>query len=261
MRYLGLLRLIFELILIIIIVVLATRPPSPGIFWFESVVHTIPTKEKIVALTFDDGPHPTFTPKILDILDKYHIKATFFMIGKRMEQYPEIVEDVVSRGHIIGNHTYTHPNNIKADTQTQIIRELEQCEQVIEKMTGRRTHIFRPPKGLVNGTVFMIAEEEGYKTILWTVSADHRDTPTPQLMAERVLKHIRPGSIILAHDGTFCTRWKDVAATPIIIESLLKQGYRFVTVPELLEAGSKIRIGLNSDYFPYLNPIKRGNYK
>jgi peptidoglycan/xylan/chitin deacetylase (PgdA/CDA1 family) len=101
-------------------------------------------------------------------------------------------------------------------------------------MTGRRAHLFRPPRGLVDGTVFTIAEEEGYTTILWTVCADHHDAPTPELMAERVLKHIRPGGIVLAHDGRVCTRWKDVKATPIIIRELKRQGYRFVTIPELL---------------------------
>jgi len=202
-------------------------------------VHYIPTKEKVVALTFDDGPHPIFTPEILRLLEKYHIKATFFMIGNQMEQYPDIVRDVVARGHAIGNHTYTHPHNIEANTRAQIIRELEQCEQVIERLTGKRTRIFRPPRGLMDDTVSMIAEEEGYRTILWTISADHHDASTPQLMAQRVLKHVRPGGIILAHDGRFGTRWKDVAATPFIIGSLLKQGYRFVTVPGLLKRSAR----------------------
>jgi Predicted xylanase/chitin deacetylase len=161
------------------------------------------------------------------------------MIGSQMNRYPEIVQEVLKRGHVVANHTYTHPGNIEADTSAQVIRELEQCEQVIERMTGKRAYYFRPPRGLIDSTVFSIAQDEGYQTILWTVSADHHDAPTPELMAERVIKLNRPGGIILAHDGSFPTRWKDVAATPIIIERLKKQGYRFVTIPELLKMASK----------------------
>ncbi len=241
MKRLGLVRIIFEVVLIIIIIIMAmwnfTKPAVPKRSWYENVVHRVPTTEKVVALTYDDGPHPVFTPQILDILDKYHVKATFFMIGSQMERYPEVVEEVLKRGHIITNHTYTHPRNIEADTAPQIIRELELCEQVIERMTGRRAYLFRPPRGSVDSTVFAIAQEEGYQTILWTVCADHHDTPTPELMAERVVKLIKPGGIILAHDGTFPSRWKDVQATSLIIESLMKQGYQFLTLPELLAKG------------------------
>jgi peptidoglycan-N-acetylglucosamine deacetylase len=241
MRQTGIIRTIIELGLIAVVIAFAMRSSSRSIEWVFTVVHRVPTNEKVVALTFDDGPHPTFTPEILSALRKHHVKATFFMIGQRMEQYPDIVKDVIADGNAIGNHTFTHPKNIEADSRAQVVRELNGCESVIEKMTGKPTHIFRPPKGLVDGTVVTTAEEEGYQTILWTVSADHHDAPTPQLMAARVLKRIRPGAIILAHDGTFPSRTKDVAATPLIIEELQKRGYRFVTVPELLEIGARSR--------------------
>jgi peptidoglycan/xylan/chitin deacetylase (PgdA/CDA1 family) len=245
MKRIGLIRTFFEIFLIIVVIILAITVHKEKIqrasnySWYQNVVHSVPTNEKVVALTYDDGPHPVYTRQILDILDKYHVKATFFMIGRLMEQYPDIVNDVLKRGHVIANHTYTHPGNIESDTSAQVIRELEQCEQVIERMTGRRANFFRPPRGLIDSTVFSIAQDEGYQTILWTVSADHHDAPTPELMAQRVLKLNRPGGIILAHDGTFPTRWKDVAATPLIIEGLKKQGYRFVTIPELLKIGAK----------------------
>lgn len=241
MKRLGLVRIIFEVVLIIVIIIMAvwnpTRTKVSKRSWYENVVHRVPTAEKVVALTYDDGPHPVFTPRILDILDKYHVKATFFMIGNQMERYPEVVKEVLKRGHIIANHTYTHPHNIEADTAPQIIRELELCERIIERMTGRRAYLFRPPRGLVDSTIFTIAQEEGYQTILWTVCADHHDAPTPKLMAERVVKLIKPGGIILVHDGTFPSRWKDVEATPLIIESLSQQGYKFLTLPELLAKG------------------------
>ena len=256
MKRINLIRTLFEIALIIIIVVLVTRQIYKPIrhSWYQNVVHTVPTSEKVIALTFDDGPHPVYTRQILDILYKYHVKATFFMIGRLMERYPDIVQDVLRRGHVIANHTYTHPGNIELDTSAQVIRELEQCEQVIERMTGKRAYYFRPPRGLIDSTVFSIAQDEGYQTILWTVSADHHDAPTPELMAERVLKLSRPGGIILAHDGSFPTRWKDVAATPLIIERLRKQGYRFVTIPELL------KMGVRKQYYHKLNtPLSRVN--
>jgi len=221
--------------------------------WRDGIVHRVQTEEKVVALTFDDGPHPKFTPALLRVLDKYKVKATFFMIGQKMEAYPNIVKGVSDRGHVIANHTYTHPHNIELDTESQITRELEMCERVIERMTGKRAHLFRPPLGLVDGTVLTIAEEQGYRTILWSVCADHHDAPTPELMAQRVIKRVRPGGIILAHDGRFGTRWKDVAAAPIIIEALTKEGYRFVTVPELLKIGAEEKARKPSSIAPVSN--------
>lgn len=225
----------FGVLLIAAAIVFAARPLSPPHKpWLAEIVYRVPTDQRVVALTFDDGPHPKFTPRILDILDKYDIKATFFMVGKEVARYPDVVKDVVRRGHAIGNHTYTHPHNIELDTRGQVVRELSKCEDAIERTAGIRPHLFRPPRGLVDGTVFSVANDEGYRVILWTVSADHHDAPTPRLMAKRVLQHIKPGGVILAHDGMYCSRIKDVEATPLIIEELVKQGYRFVTIPELL---------------------------
>ncbi len=199
------------------------------------VIRTVDVPEKVVALTYDDGPHPTFTPEILRILDKYGVKATFFIVGSRAEQYPQILKDIVAKGHAIGNHTYSHPANLELETRDQVINELIKCEQVLWRIAGKRTNLFRPPKGLVNESVVKTAAEGGYKTVLWTVSAYHHDARTPEEMAKRVLSQVKPGCIILAHDGIYPMRWRDVAATPLIIEELRRQGYRFVTVPELLQ--------------------------
>lgn len=242
LKRIGGIRTICEIGLVVLLALSMTRATTKVVknirpAWKGKIVYRVPTTLKVAALTYDDGPHPKYTPQLLDILDKYKVKATFFMIGKEMEAHPEIVKEVMKRGHVIANHTYTHPHNIEADTSKQIESELMKCEAVIERLTGERPHLFRPPRGLVDGTVFSVAERMGYRTILWTVCADNKGAPTPELMAKRVFKHIRPGAIVLAHDGTFSSRWKDVAATPLIIEGLRKQGYRFVTVPELLEIG------------------------
>lgn len=262
MKRLGILRALFEVALVAAVILLLRRNSASVWLWRDSVVHGVPTKEKIVALTFDDGPDPRFTLKILDLLDQYQVKATFFMIGKRMEKYPDIVRQVVLRGHAIGNHTYTHPHDIEKDNQVQIVRELDRCEAVIEQLTGTRTHLFRPPRGLVDGSVYMIANEAGYRTILWTVCADHHDAPTPRLMARRVLRLIRPGGIILAHDGKYGTRWKDVAATPLIIESLRRRGYQFVTLLDLLgrsvRSPATVKPGKEEVPLPFTSAVSYG---
>jgi peptidoglycan/xylan/chitin deacetylase (PgdA/CDA1 family) len=157
--------------------------------------------------------------------------------------FRSIVKEVQARGHVIGNHTYTHPRDLRADSRAEMKRELEKCEEVIERVTGERARLFRPPWGVVDGTMLSIAEGEGYRTILWTLCADHQEAPTPALMAKRVAELVRPGDIVLLHDGTIESRIKDVEATPLIIEGLLAQGYRFVTVPKLLKAGEESEAG------------------
>jgi peptidoglycan/xylan/chitin deacetylase (PgdA/CDA1 family) len=201
----------------------------------KSVLYSVQTCKKLVALTFDDGPHPIYTSQLLDILNHYQVKATFFMIGSLVKRYPFIVKQVIANGHSIGNHTYTHPLNMAVCSKSQIVKELTDCESIIRRLTGRRVFIFRPPRGLFNEKVIRIAQKNKYRTVLWSVCGDKRRLNNPKLMAERVIRNIHPGDIILLHDGTADSRWKDVEATQFIIEALLKKGYRFVTIPQLLK--------------------------
>ena len=145
LKHLGLLRTTFELALIGVIVLLLKHSPSSALFWRDSVVHGVPVKEKVVALTFDDGPDPRFTPAILAILADKQVKATFFFIGRQVQKYPALARAVVEAGHAIGNHTFSHPENIEALNEVQIVRELDRCEALIESFTGERTYLFRPP--------------------------------------------------------------------------------------------------------------------
>ena len=237
-------RTILDILLLLTLLALLVYPKPlleqftdlQDLYWHDNVVHSVPSSGKVVALTFDDGPDPRFTPQILAILRQYHVHATFFMVGRQIEKYPALAQAVATDGNCIGNHTYSHPN-LPLASHAQVTRELARCEQLIEQTTGTRTHLFRPPGGMLNRTVIHQVEQQGYRTILWTVSADHHDAPTPALMAARVLQHAHPGTIILCHDGTFDSRWMDVAATPLIIAELQQQGYRFVTIPELLALG------------------------
>lgn len=208
-----------------------TRAINP----YRNASYNRPLGNKVVALTFDDGPMPVYTNEILDILDEYHAKATFFMIGNRMKEYPGIVKEVARRGNAIGNHTFTHPDSLACLDDGQVIKELKDCTDMCERLTGQRTHIFRPPRGILNKRLNRIIRDQGYDIILWSVCADNRIALTPEAMASRVVTRVKPGEIILLHDGRIPGRLKDVEATRLILTDLSKAGYRFITVPELLQ--------------------------
>jgi peptidoglycan/xylan/chitin deacetylase (PgdA/CDA1 family) len=201
-------------------------------------VWSVPVRAKVVAITYDDGPHPVYTPALLRILREQRVRATFFMIGTRMQRWPWIVEEAAADGHVIANHTYSHQRYLARDTHAQIVREIRSGQKVITRLTGQRYRLFRPPKGFLGNHVLRIADSMGYRAVLWSLSAYHYEGGrTPELMTQRVLSLVRPGAIILMHDGRYPMRWRDVQATPMIISALRKKGYRFVTVPELLEMG------------------------
>ena len=139
----------------------------------EKVYGCAANDEMKIALTFDDGPHPRYTERILDILAKYGIKATFFMVGENVKNYPETAKRVASEGHEIGNHTYTHPhiNSMKAE---DLCGEIVKCEQAIREVTGvSSVNLFRPPEGVIDSAVKAISSEKGYSLILWRI--DTRD--------------------------------------------------------------------------------------
>lgn len=202
---------------------------------WDSPVYRVPVAQKTVALTFDDGPSPQFTPQILQILDAYGVKATFFVVGSQARLYPSLVREIAERGHVIGNHTFTHPSDIRELSEAQLLAELFLASRAVEQAAGIRPRLFRPPKGKISSRELWLVESHGYQVVLWSVSADHREAKTPQQMAARVIRMVRPGAIILMHDGPLPIRWKDAAALPLIIEELRSLGYRFVTVPELLQ--------------------------
>lgn len=189
-------------------------------------------EEKIIALTFDDGPHPKETHKILDVLDKYNIKATFFVVGKHASWYSEPLIRASKEGHEIGNHTFSHPDisNLSSD---DIKREIKECEDTLVKLTGKRPTLFRPPYGSYSEEKLgEIAKESGYKIILWTtIDAKDWKNPPPSQISDCIINKAKNGDIILLHDyGTENT----VKALDTIIPEMIKKGYKFVTVSELI---------------------------
>jgi peptidoglycan-N-acetylglucosamine deacetylase len=198
-------------------------------------------KNKIVTLTFDDGPDPVYTCEVLKILRKEQVPATFFMIGKNIEKYPEIVKQVVEQGEIIGNHTYSH-TDIELLSEEQLKKELSKTSKLIEKFSGHKPTYFRPPKGRSNFRIDNQIEKLGYRIVLWDETIEHKSARTPLAEANRIVDLTIPGSIVLAHDGCphskrLC-RKKTVEALPTIINDLKKEGYKFVTLDVLLNSNS-----------------------
>jgi peptidoglycan/xylan/chitin deacetylase (PgdA/CDA1 family) len=205
------------------------------------IIWRVPTDRKVVALTIDDGPDPKYTPTVLAIARQKGIRLTFFLVGREVQAHPDLARREVAEGHAIGNHTWDHPLLLR-DTAVDDAAEIKRCGDVIEAVCGRRARLFRPPWGLWDDDAFVEAERQGYRMILWTVAVEHHSAQTPEAMAQRVLQKVRPGTIILAHDGEPngpIDRSKTMQALPLIIDRLRERGYRFVTVPELLRIGRR----------------------
>ena len=184
-----------------------------------------PLGKKRVALTFDDGPHPTNTLAILHLLDEYNAKATFFMLGNRVDFYPGIAQDIAKRGHELGNHTWNH-KDITSLGKAEIIQEIEMTNEVIQNATGEQPTVFRPPYGAINDPVLDIL---GLPTVLWTIDTLDWKSHNPNKVLSIVKENISDGSVILMHD----IHESSVEAVELLLEFLEEEGYEFVTVSEL----------------------------
>jgi len=191
---------------------------------------TLPNNEKVIALTFDDGPWPD-SIRILDILRENDVKATFFWLGQNVPRYPEIVRRTIAEGHAIGNHTWNHRYpNMDAATAAA---EVDNTAAKIFQETGVRTVLFRPPGGYLNNGVAAYAKRKNYAVVMWSIDTKDYLQPAAKTLADRVIRQAHPGAIVLMHDGGGSRR-RTVEALPMIIQRLRQQGYRFATVQELL---------------------------
>lgn len=199
------------------------------VFW------DINTKEKLVALTFDDGPDPIYTPQILNALAKYDAKATFFVIGTEAERYPEIIKRQSKEGHELANHTYRH--NFRDNFKENILKkELEQNAKVLENLTGYKPTLFRPHSGFYNEKIVNTAINNGYRVILWSWHQDTKDWRRPgvEKITRNVVSDTKPGDIVIFHDAGG-DRSQTVRAVENILAILYKNGYKCVTVSEMLQ--------------------------
>lgn len=209
-----------------------------------NVIWDVNTKEKIVAITFDDGPHPVFTPQILDILAKYNAKATFFVAGNKVKRFPAILKRQAKEGHEIANHTYNHIYN-KNITAAKLTSELKQTDEVIKQITGYKPTLYRPVGGLHNDLIINTAIQNGKLVILWSWHQDPQDwrSPAASKISRHITKGVKPGNIILLHDwngSEFSQTSQTVEALESIMSHLKNKGYKCVTVSEMLYRSKKI---------------------
>ncbi len=197
----------------------------------DKVLRGDPSRREI-ALTIDDGPHPTYTLKLLQILKENNVHATFFVVGEKAEEYPDLVRAEVAGGHEVGNHTYDHVSLIKIPPE-YIDTEIEACGEVIKGITGHSPHLFRPPGGEYNQAVAEAVEALGYRMILYSDDPGDYADPGTGVIETRTLDTISNGGIILLHDGSA----QIPVILPQIIQRLKARGFRFVTVDELLRPG------------------------
>ena len=184
---------------------------------------------KAVALTFDDGPSAKITPQILATLRQHHAVATFFVMGQCVKQYPQLLQQEVAEGHMIGYHTYTHdlhPSGRQAE------EEMEDTREIVRNTVWRNTLLFRPPYGNVKSNYTRVARELGYTIILWNQSGADTATRDSNVVLDNCTTNIHSGDIILMHDSS--TKQHTARALPVILARLEQQGFSFVTVPELL---------------------------
>lgn len=199
-----------------------------------------PAGKKRIALTFDDGPAQPYTLQILDILRESGARATFFACGKNVERFPDIVRRVHAEGHSIGNHTFTHPF-LYFKQPAFVAGEIDRTQAVIERATGERPRVFRPPYGVRWFGLFGALRERGLRCVQWSnASFDWRDPMTPEEIARAALRRIEDGAVILLHDGREPRPQEQVDASttvralPAIIEGVKKAGFGFATVDEFV---------------------------
>lgn len=194
----------------------------PSILWRAN--------DNAVHLTFDDGPHPLATPKVLDILQKRDVRATFFVVGQNVLRYPEIVLRMASEGHTIGNHSQSHRRLMFQSSRAQR-DEITRANLTIEGLLNQKPHLFRPPYGYFDFRTLRLAKAEGLKVVMWDVDALDFSDSSPVHIVRRVMRSVRPGAIILQHDND--------RTAPIVqeyldalIDDLLKHGFQISAVPQ-----------------------------
>jgi peptidoglycan/xylan/chitin deacetylase (PgdA/CDA1 family) len=236
----GFASILFILVLLGLLGVAAYLAYSPSAQIYGKIMTGGPNNgEKVIALTFDDGPNEPYTSEVLKTLEENGVKATFFLIGANAEAYPETVKEIVRDGHIVGNHTYRHSFRLPFEGISGIRKDIDRTEDIIFGLTGLRTDLFRPPHGLRTPWFVKDLKELHYSVITWTdMTNDYNLKTPPDEIVRRIIGKARPGGIVDLHDGKDLIHGIDrsntVKALPIIIGKLREQGYRFVTLPELL---------------------------
>ena len=217
--------------------------------WYGRTFTGLPRGSKQIALTYDDGPNDPHTLKLLEVLARHDVHATFFMIGRYVRQRPEIAREVARAGHVIGNHTLTHPLLI-FQSAAQTRQQLVECRAALTDAVGEHSNLFRPPFGGRRPATLRIARELGLETIMWNVTGYDWNAPPAAAIEKKVARQIKGGNVILLHDGGHKTMAADRSQTVIATDNLIRrykgQGFEFVTVTEMKKALGSQLSALNS---------------
>ncbi len=197
------------------------------------------TYEKIVALTFDDGPDSEFTPRVLDLLKQYKVNATFFCIGKKAEENPAIIKRISDEGHLIGNHSYSHTVTFPFFSYNKMLTDVKKSQDILENITKRKINFFRPPFGVTNPTIAKVVRTLGYVTIGWNIRSFDTRGEIPEKIYKRIIKQVKPGSIILLHDRNQIQRNLPVTNSKellvMLLDYLIRENYKIVRIDELFD--------------------------
>jgi len=206
--------------------------------WYGRTFRGLGRGRKQLALTYDDGPNDPHTLRLLEVLAKHEVRATFFVLGRFVRQRPDVVRELVRAGHSIGNHTFAHPLLIFR-REAEIRRELSDCNAALADATGQAPRLFRPPFGGRRPAVLSIARDMGLEPVMWSVTGYDWKAPPADFIVSKVADQIRGGDVILLHDGGHLQMGADRAQTVISTDRLIarykSEGYEFVTVPEMME--------------------------
>jgi peptidoglycan/xylan/chitin deacetylase (PgdA/CDA1 family) len=218
-------------------VVAGYQSMAPTGQWFGRTFSRSDCESKLLALTFDDGPNDPYTLRLLDILDKHKVRATFFLIGRCVQQRPKIVRELLDAGHSIGNHTFSHPLLI-FQSAANVAYEMEACGRALTEAVGEHSNLFRPPFGGRRPAVLRIARRLGLEPVMWNVTGYDWNAPSPEYIERKVTSQIRGGDVILLHDGSHvqmgADRSRTVIATDRLIDRYQGEGYQFITIPEMI---------------------------
>lgn len=191
-----------------------------------------PESNHSVCLTFDDGPDEVITPKVLDVLKKNNIKATFFVIGNKVKKNPELLVRILQEGHIIGNHGWAHNCDFPLQSADEIMNELDECEELVYSLTGMRMSLFRPPFGVTNPMIAEAVKEKEYTCVGWSIrSLDTNEERPRKEILNRILKQLHNGAIILLHDS--CDKADELLE--LLISDLQQNNYDIINLDSMLE--------------------------
>jgi len=205
--------------------------------WYGHTFTGLAPGTKQFALTYDDGPNDPHTLRLLEVLAKHDVRVTFFLIGRYVRQRPEIAREVVKAGHVVGNHTFTHPL-LTLKSAAEIRRELTDCRSALQDAIGEHSNLFRPPFGGRRPAVLRVARELGLEPVMWNVTGYDWNAPPSAVIEQKVSKQIRGGDVVLLHDGGHkqmgADRSQTVLATDSLISKYKSEGYEFATIPQMM---------------------------